>query len=295
MNSPETYRRIPNFHEVERCCGSDETGWLFEESNATIGLRRAQHRDNYFLLFCLARTGSTSLAKALSAHQHIRCIIEPFIRERFGGRYLTRISDDASLAGCVDEIHRRYNGIKHVWTPAGWPFHDARLNRSLATRPDQKLVILKRKNVLKRLVSRQISQQMDVWDIDDVPERSAIHRFPFQPLDLKALETALREERSALDICSGLAAVNPSKTLSIWYEDLFPETDSTGEAAEATVQRVIEFLGFPAPDERSRYEMRQYLTPDKKMNSMATYSLIPRILEVESRFGSDACGWLFKD
>ena len=84
----------------------------------------------------------------------------------------------------------------------------------------------------------------------------------------------------------------------VWYEDLF--SDRVTFAQRLTrVNDILEFLGvsgIDAKDSATVSRVRALFDPAaSRMNSETTYLRIPGILDIESRFGSDRTGWLFRE
>ena len=237
------------------------------------------------MIFALARSGSTTLRRSLECHDGVACIHEPFNPDR---RSLPEIvADGAQLRRELRQLRRRYDGIKHVWDPEGWPFPPgSALNQELATQPQQRVLFLNRRNTLRRLVSLQISRQTEAWGSDD-EDRKTLRDFPFRPLDTEALRHCLACEPPAIARQRQAIVASGNALLDVWYEDLFKE---------ATLARIFEFLGLaPALRPQQRDQVRLLLYPDDgPMNSAATYRRIPGIDDVEARFGSDANGHLFR-
>jgi len=77
---------------------------------------KANRQSHQFVVFCLARTGSTTLTRLLNLHSQIRCMDEPFNRD-YHPEYARRATDRESLYELIDEIYQTHNGIKHVADP----------------------------------------------------------------------------------------------------------------------------------------------------------------------------------
>lgn len=137
-----------------------------------------------FLLFAIARSGSTTLLRLLNCHPEIRCIDEPFNPHKFNGQYFERVKDVASLDETLEDIWRSHNGIKHAWDPTGASFSwRPYFNEHLLLRPDQKILFLNRRNILRQLVSMRIAQQTEVWNMTQTSDRSRLLNFEFQPIN----------------------------------------------------------------------------------------------------------------
>jgi hypothetical protein len=233
----------------------------------------------------------------LNCHPNIRCINEPFNPSNFGGSYLRRVSDLASLDDTLDEIWSSFNGIKHVWHASGWPFtHRRQFNHRLLLKASSRVLLLNRRNILRRVVSSQISEQTKVWSFVGETERQKVRSFVFKPLDIEWLKWQLEFERDAIADKKRMLESAGVDYLELWYEDLY-ETPQTGPQRVNMINAVIVFLGRGAvEDEPTVRKMRALLNPrNSKLNSRKTYQRIPRIEEIEERFGSDNTGWLFRE
>ena len=232
--------------------------------------------------------------RLLNCHADLRLINEPFNQNNFGGEFQRRATDLESLKNILDELWSTYNGIKHVWHPSGWPFTDQALNDYLLLAPGQQVLFLNRRNILRRVVSSQISEQTKVWFLEDEEVRNKIRQFEFRPLDVDWLERQLACERKSLARQRELLLATKIDFLELSYEDLF-EAPPTFEASLQELNRIFKFLGLAElTDETKLLEARRVFDPSQtRMNSEQTYWKIPGIKEIEQRFGSDETGWLF--
>lgn len=244
-------------------------------------------------MLALGRTGSTTLRHVLDCHPALGCLHEPFNPDRRGSR--GRITDGTTLRRELRELRVRACGFKHVWDPDGWPFPSgSALNRVLATEPGQRILFLNRRNVLRRLVSVQMSAQAKAWTVDDA-DRATIREFPFAPLDRGALGRLLSRELDTIAAFRRAITASGNPCLDLWYEDLFDPALSVDVQA-AKIDEIFGFLGIdarPSPTERAR--MCALLRPARgPVNSDASYRRVPGIDDVEAQFGSDATGYLFR-
>src|SRR5262249_26253559 len=127
---------------------------------------------NLLLVYCLARTGSTTLVRMVNCLPGTRCLNEPFNPNNLGGRHLRRVVEEASVAPALSSLSTEWNGIKQVWDPSGWPFPaGSKYNEELLRQCGGPIVILSRRNALKRVVSSQISEQTKVWSFQSIEHR----------------------------------------------------------------------------------------------------------------------------
>jgi hypothetical protein len=247
-----------------------------------------------FVLFSLARSGSTTLAHLLNCHPDVNCLIEPFNERRCGSKYRRYLTDGRSLDAALEEIWKTHNGFKHVWDPSGWPFEtDPHLNERILLRPHQQTLFLTRRNILRRIVSSQISEQLGVWTETD-EFRSKIQGFKFKPVDKNRVQSSLKAERRAVKRQRQLLADYRVNYLELAYEDLF--APATPRQQLDKLNDILAFLNKDRmTDERLLSQAAALFNPrNSKLNSHETYLLIPQIEEVEEQFGSDETGWLFK-
>lgn len=244
-----------------------------------------------FIIFSLARCGSSALMELLNLHPGIHCMDEPFNPDCFEGRYIRDVSTLEDVDRVLAHLFESANGIKHVWTTEGWPFpstdHNSRLLSSGA-----RIVFLRRRNILRRVASELISWQLREWKFV-VPEAREKHRsFSFHPLDTDYVRVNVDNEiRVVNEVRRRLEG--KAEIFDLWYEDLY-DSDTPLSAKHDELDRLRKFLSIPTPDDPdvlTRIEQRLDLT--NRVNSEETYLRIPGILGVEIEFGSDETGWLF--
>jgi hypothetical protein len=245
-----------------------------------------------FLIFALARTGSTSLMHVLNCHPQIRCLREPFNPTNVDA--IKGASDIASLDQTLNKIWTDYNGFKHVWDSTGWPFGTrTELNRQLLRTPQHRILFLNRRNILRRLVSYEMSRQSGVWDATP-SERCKMAAFKFQPIDIHWLGSQLRSEHQHINEYRRVITDNGVAYLDLWYEDVFQQAES---GRIESLNRIIGFLGGETVN-NDRFTLlgNQYLDPvNRQLNSESTYRMIPNSDEIERELGSDDTGRLFED
>ncbi len=252
-----------------------------------------------FIIFSLSRCGSTTLMRSLNCHHDIRCALEPFNNAAPGNHtnYLERVSDEASLDATLEEIWAAYNGIKHVWHPLGWPFaENSDFNSLLMSRRGQRILLLNRKNDLRRLVSAEISMQSGVWAVLDDVSRERLLQTEFKPLDVARIKSRLDLDRCAVSQRRQYLIDNRLDFMELWYEDLFNPISSR-EQTKDEFDRILTFLGrSPITDGETLARVDDLWRSDRiKQSSEAIYRMIPGIDEVEQICGSDITGWLFRE
>lgn len=251
---------------------------------------------DHILIFSLPRCGSTTLMRVLNCHKEIHCASEPFNDDSPPFAELVRAEDPQSLEAKLEAIRAEHDCIKHVWHPSGWPFPKrSDLNRALLLRPDHKVVFLNRRNILRRIVSNQMSMQTKLWALWREGDGDSIETFEFQEINEKAVKWQLRRERKLIKAHRRDLTKNKTVFLDLWYEDVFDPALTTEDRRQA-IGRIVDFMGRDtSPEAMDLDEVNRLLDPSStKMNARDTYLRVPNIHKIEKRFGSDKTGWLFK-
>jgi hypothetical protein len=249
-----------------------------------------------FLLFSLPRSGSSNLTHALNRHPGIRCCLEPFNTTRTDVPVLPQVEDRKTLDERLDRLWETYNGIKHVFVPAGWPFPKrSTLNRYLLLRPGQRVILLHRRNLLQQIVSNEMARQTQVFHPARSEYRSRIKEFRFLPIEERAVGRALHFWGRKIEGHRRDLEQHGIPFLDLAYEDLFAPT-LTLEERRKVLNDVFTFLGRDASAKGvDRVGIDALIDPEKsKINSADTYRLVPGIEAIERRFGSPENGWLFR-
>jgi hypothetical protein len=243
------------------------------------------------ILMAHPRSGSTSLNRVLDLHPKLNILMEPF-NENFtnwapGNKdYLSLIHDDVpSLKAQLAEIFATYNGIKTL----GYQLSDAQ-NTYLLQRPDCRVILLRRKNVLKAVVSVLISEQTNLWHKWDARQPLAEYYRNLQPLGIADIQTRIRELNALADFLERMVEARPDQRyIKLTYEAFYFAPVTEQERVMTAIWQLLELEPLP----RSQYE--HFLRPEEMtMNSAETYALVPNIAEIEAACGSDATGWLFR-
>jgi hypothetical protein len=247
-----------------------------------------------FIIFSLARCGSTTLTHVLNCHPGSKCVIEPFTPSNESTKYRC-IKDADALDRALAELWREYNGIKHVWDPTGFPFGDSlELNRRLLRNRVVRVIFLVRRNNLRRIISDEISWQTQVWGTFTNEDQERVRHFYYQPLRIDRIEWQLRADSEAVPAMRQMLDDAQIDFLSLYYEDVFgAHLDLPGRLA--VIDEIRAFIGaVGATDDKVRHAVLSLLDPEKgKLNSLDTYMRLPNIRQIEERFGSDESGWLF--
>jgi hypothetical protein len=229
------------------------------------------------------------MMRILARHPDISCLPEPFNQDLSGRGYLDRVHDPGTLDSTLGEIWAKYQGIKHVWHPSGWPFPDPVFNPLLLDQPNVTVLFLNRRNGLRRVLSWEIAVQNGIWHRDGPkPNR------PLAALDPVALQTDLAAARTAAALCLSRLAASQARFEQLWYEDLFglaaPLTDRLARVDE--LLRILGYHAFTGIESRDR--IAELLDPDlNRVNDEDSYRQIPNIADIDAICGNDQDGRVF--
>jgi hypothetical protein len=224
----------------------------------------------------------------LSLHPALRICDEPFNENRtsWGPEYEDysgRVHDRASLEVLLGEIFRSFNGLKLLsyQLPEAWV-------ADLIGRPDFRVLFVRRRNVLQAVVSGLIAEQTQLWHRWDTNRPIESFYTDLEPLDVAEVRTRVRELAQELDRLEIAAeGRTDGRAQRLVYEDLFFATPA---AQSSALERLWAFLGLDAIwSDRIDY----FLRPERsKLNSPATYRLLPNADEIERDCGADTTGHL---
>ena len=248
-----------------------------------------------FLLFSLRRSGSTTLMRVLNLCPGVRCMKEPFNPLNFEGAWHARALAHDGLPRAVEAIHQTHTGIKHVCEPDGWPFPGRPdLNGQLLCLEGQRVVFLRRRNVLQRVVSNEISGQTQVWTPLGPAHRERVATFAYAPVREAVVAWHLDHELAQLQAWEAQLVSRGGSLLAVEYEALYdPHDPARRRAVLAEILRFLEVRPPDDPDIEAR--ITGHLDPAAvRLNSEATYRRIPGIQAIADRYGSERTGWLFE-
>ena len=241
-----------------------------------------------FIIFSLARSGSTSLGELTNTRRSNQCVMEPFAPNNFSGQYLS-LALNEGLPSALAAIHSKYVGLKHVWHPAGWPFPVRGFNERLLFSSDHNLIFLYRKNILQRVVSGEIADQCKIWHARDPALVRDRETHKYQPLDKVKISRRLEKEGILLEhLIQRLTSEHPS-----WMPIAFEEMFSTDLAIDQSIRKVASVIAFLGLDEADPKDLRRIIENGRNGVSSTVYSQIPEIDKIEKSFGSDTTGYLF--
>jgi hypothetical protein len=247
-----------------------------------------------FMIFCLGRTGSTTLMRLLNRHPEINCLVEPF-NPSCHLEYAPQITDRRSLHTTLDQIYQLHNGIKHVADPDGWPFASTSSNYDLLEYNACRFILLTRINTLRRVVSSEIAHQAGIWHFWKLADRDAMRQFTFKDIDVGKVRIKIKKEALFLAECRRRLRGRRRQYCELAYESIFDNDIATDEKLSA-IDDIVEFLDFPAFKSEKRYgEVAELLeVRNTGSDSMSAYRRIPNIDQIDTELGCDKTGWLFK-
>ena len=248
-----------------------------------------------FIILSLPRCGSTSLANLLNCHDDIRCLIEPFHPKRYGGRFF-ELAARRSPGATLNLIWTQWNGVKHVWESNGWPFMESpHFNDEILLGQDLKVILVIRRNLLRRIVSNHISRQTNFWIGTRSEFCARLQSSQLSPLNSVTVRRQIKMDQDAVTRCSRLLADHGVQFMTLSYEDFFYESASNAKGFLLT-NSLVSFLGFSPIDFRT-FEERWLQHFDPTINRFASsevYRRIPEIDKIESEVGCAETGWLFR-
>lgn len=248
-----------------------------------------------FVIDSLARTGSTTLARVLSCHPDIECLIEPFHPRRYGGQFRQMALQAKSVEPVLDLIWQRWSGIKHVWQASkGWPFpEDPHLNDGIVLAAGR-VIFLERRNLLRRYISSIVSRQLDFWIGSREDFLARLGNVQLGDLNLLMAQQEIRQDQAATQRRLQLFRENKVQVIHLHYEDFLGE-GVTKQWQFETIGKILGFLGLEGISESLfEKECARFLDPSTyQWASADVYGMIPGVEEIERVLGSDETGWLF--
>ncbi len=184
----------------------------------------------HFVIDSLPRSGSTTLARLLSCHRDVNCVIEPFHPLRHGGDFHRMSLRRGSVTPALDLIWHRWNGIKHVWEASnGWPFQQKpELNEEIALSAEA-VILIERRNYLRRYVSGVISKQLGFWVGTKQEFDARLETAPLPELEPGFVRNELAKDKGGFESLRAALVKRGIPALHITYEDLFGDGIEAGE------------------------------------------------------------------
>ncbi len=246
---------------------------------------------NKVIIFAHPRSGSTSLYKILNTHPDLNLALEPF-HDRYGQwhpderNYIDYINDIPSLDTALEELFRKYNGMKILSYQLPEEFYKRLLNRS-----DCKVIFLRRANYLKSVVSVLIAEQTHIWQKSDFNTVTGAyeHLEPLKTEGIDGIESRITGMKEGIRYWDEIISKKPEDSYhKVTYEDLYCGGPEKGLAR---VKDIFDFLGLETPETD---KFINFLKPrNEQINTAETYLSVPNIREIDSRFGNSENGYLF--
>ncbi len=152
-----------------------------------------------------------------------------------------------------------------------------------------KIVFNRRRNLLQTVVSALIAHQTGVWGKWSTEGPLESHYSNLAPLDMEDVRRRIKWLSARLNWCSSILDLCPDGcTFRIIYQDFY---FSNFEDQAIFLADLCDFVGV---EQISAREAEYFLRPKlSKLNSPATYAMVPNIRRVNHECGSDTYGWLF--
>ena len=242
------------------------------------------------IFFAHPRSGSSSLYQILQLHPELNILEEPFNQNftRWNSNnknYRELVHDIPSLDLQVAEIFTNFNGIKILdyQLPADLAVH-------VLQHRDYKIIFLRRKNLLQSVVSVLLAEQTHLWKRWEMIKPLDEYYRDILPLDIQDIQQRVRDLKQDLDFFKSIIDMRTrDDVVKLAYEDLyFSEISQQNQQIDA----IWSLLNI-VPLELEQYQY--YLRPEAvRLNSAATYALLPNAREIQASCGNDVTGWLFE-
>jgi hypothetical protein len=247
-----------------------------------------------FLIDSLPRTGSTTLARVLSCHPAIKCLIEPFHPRRYDGQFYRMALDAGTAEPVLNLIWYRWTGIKHVWDASReWPL-PRKLSDSII-RGVGHVIFLERRNLLRRYVSGVISQQLDFWIGTRQQFQARLENAQLKALDSATVLREIKRDRVAMQQRLEFIKSQNVPLMHLYYEDIFDDVITLTQQFEI-MSNILIFLGL-SPVSESVFMQQWAPLFDRNTYRWASseiYRMIPGVEGLDREAGSDETGWLFQ-
>jgi len=261
---------MPSFEALRKTLKNPEFVWDYlRRKSKLIGVRKHQQYKR-FIILARSRTGSNLLISYLNHHTHIIAQTELF----------QNASRD-SFESVLNDIFKSYPiPIKAVGFKIFY-YHPINgdgtaLWEKLVAMKDLHVIHLKRRNILRTMISRKIAAQKDSWTAFEAKDQAgqATKRVTFTPAELTE---GFEQTRSWEEEGERMFKEHP--LLTLYYEDL-------AESPEKIFQNITEFLGL------------DYQTPKtffQKQNPEKTSDLLGNYIDLKDHFAETPWSSFFND
>ncbi len=242
-----------------------------------------------FVLFAQARSGSSNLLKALQLNPQLQIAEEP-LHEKYREwhpeepKYIDLIKDIASLEEQLSKLYARYNGIKVL---------DYQLPEEIYThlllRPNLKVIVLRRQNILQQIVSGFIAEQTKIWKMWDLKGDIADIYKNLKPINLQEIKKRIEYGDEIRQFYSEVMFRKPMQMhINLIYEEFYTDDVALNRKSISTI---FDFLGVSLPNSP---KLDNLLNPQvSKINKEEMYAFLPNANEINEKFGCERNGWLF--
>lgn len=245
--------------------------------------------NDHIILFAHPRSGSSSLFKTLNLHPALNLLEEPFNENHSSWQagnkdYRSLVYDRPSLDLQLAEIFSICNGFKLL----DYQLPD-KLTVDVLTRPEHRILFIRRRNLLQAIVSVLIAQQTQLWKKWEMERPIEEYYKQLRPLDIAEVQQRIIGLKQHLDYFEMMLDQRADqKVHKLIYEDLYLK-----DVAQQTNQLECVW-GFLGVEPINLEQMQVYLRPQiAKINSIATYDLLPNAREIDAACSNDETGQLY--
>lgn len=239
-------------------------------------------------ILTFSRCGSTTLSSVLSINKHIRLLGEPFHlpEEKPFSHYNAKARDLKSFDDSLAELLSDFNIIQHKFANSYLEW-----NLKIIGNDNLPILLLYRKNALKREISKIISSKVKSWDHHKDPVLDK----KFEPFSIEKIKRGMDFYKYRLRFYREKIMDLKPNYMELAYEDLYSK-GHTFEDKMKVIRQITDHFGF-GDIYYPKYiqKTRKYLNASRKKNSGDTYNQIPNIDDIEKKLGSPENGYLFKD
>jgi hypothetical protein len=254
-----------------------------------------------FIVFSFARSGSTTIQRALNLFPGVRVAFEPGFEEV--------VFSPESVRRRVKEILGEYTGFKHVFDPAGCPFVSENgstealemyaglwmeLTQAILNYPGVRIVFLRRRDEFERTVSELVGRATQLYMIQcgavrpDESERyrSAVQQVPLPELDRENVRWYVENMPRMADFLLDSIRTNP--VMEVCYEDLFGSSVPLSERVRQFTD-ILNFLAI-APDREvlDSAALSMLFSPAAKLNRPEVFARVPNYGALRATLGNAA-------
>lgn len=247
------------------------------------------------IIFAHPRSGSNSLQEILETNPKIRILREPFNTKSLRDwdpdfEPLMNVKDLETMESYLKLVSKKYNGIKTLADQLS-----TELNISLLINPNNSIIILSRKNLLKAAISKIIGEKTDIWSVDKntiEDYRKYMGKFNIGYLELGDIDKKIKEFRNSMVSYKKILKENNIKFFNLYHEELFSKSVSKKDKIKKA-KKIFDFLGYH--DKLNVKEIKEILNPKiKNMTDKNIYLKIRNIREIENKLGNEENGFLFQ-